>query len=102
MGNGDPDNITLRAINAVKDSQIIFCNPGIRANFPVLLQNKDIYDPGFGIFAVYGKKPEDLKNNKRFNYDEKMKQFEKINGIIRDAVKQGKTVAVLDSGDPTI
>lgn len=102
MGNGDPDNITLRAINAVKDSQIIFCSKRIREKFPLLLQNKEIYDPGFGIFAVYGKKSEDLKNNKRFNYDEKMKQFEKINGIVRNAVKQGKTVSVLDSGDPTI
>jgi len=31
-----------------------------------------------------------------------LKEFNEINGIIRQAVKEGKTVSVLDSGDPTI
>jgi len=101
-GNGDPANITLKAVNTIKDSDIVFCRKRTRDKFPILLQGKEIHDPGFGIFAVYGKTREAVKNNKRFDYDEKMAQFEKISGIIRDAVKQGKTVSVLCSGDPTI
>ncbi len=101
-GNGDPGNITLKAVNTIKDSDIVFCRKRTRDKFPILLQGKEIHDPGFGIFAVYGKTREQFKNNKRFDYDEKMVQFEKISGIIRDAVKQGKTVSVLCSGDPTI
>ncbi len=102
VGNGDPDNITLRAINTIKDSDIIFCHKRMRDKFPVLLQGKEIHDPGFGMFAIYGKKPEEAKKNKRFNYEEKIKQLNEITTIIRDAVKEGKVVSVLDSGDPTI
>jgi precorrin-4/cobalt-precorrin-4 C11-methyltransferase len=102
VGNGDPDNITLRAINTIKDSDIIFCHKRIRDKFPILLQDKEIHDPGFGIFAIYGKKPEEAKKNKRFNYEEKIKQLNEITTIIRNAVKKGKVVSVLDSGDPTI
>ncbi len=102
VGNGDPDNITLRAINTIKGSDIIFCNKRIQDKFPILLQDKEIRDPGFGLFAIYGKTPEQAKKNKRFNYEEKIKQLNEITKIIRTAVAQGKVVAVLDSGDPTI
>jgi len=102
VGNGDPDNITLRAINVIEDADIVFCKEHIRNKFPILLMGKEIHDPGFGIFAVYGKKPEEARKNKRFDYDETVKQLNTITTIIRDAVARGKTVAVLDSGDPTI
>jgi precorrin-4 methylase/uncharacterized GH25 family protein len=102
VGNGDPDNITLRAVTTIKASDIVFCHERIQKKFPELLKGKEIHDPGFGIFRVYGKTRAQLKGNKRFNYDEKMKQFREISAIIRNAVKAGKTVSVLDSGDPTI
>jgi precorrin-4/cobalt-precorrin-4 C11-methyltransferase len=102
VGSGDTDNITLRAVNVIKDSDIIFCNKEMRDKFAILLQGKEIHDPGFGIFGIYGKIPEEAKKNKRFNYEEKTKEFDEINSIIRTAVKEGKTVSVLDSGDPTI
>ncbi len=102
MGNGDTDNITLRAINIIKDSDIIFCSKRTRDKFPILLQGKEVHDPGFGLFAIYGKKPEDAKKNKRFKYEEKIKQLHEITTIIRSAVKKGKVVSVLCSGDPTI
>ena len=102
VGNGDPDNITLRAVNTIKESEIVFCDKRMVAKFPVLLSGKEIHDPGFGIFAVLGKTPEEFKGNKRFNYNEKMEQYHKISAIIREGVKNGKTVSVLCSGDPSI
>jgi precorrin-4/cobalt-precorrin-4 C11-methyltransferase len=102
IGSGDPDNITLRAVNTIKDSDIVFCRKKTRDQLPILLQGKEIHDPGFGIFGIYGKKPEEAKKNKRFNYEEKIKQLNEITGIIRNAVKEGKVVSVLCSGDPTI
>lgn len=102
VGNGDPDNITLRAVNTIKEADIVFCADRTRDKFPILLEGKEIHDPGFGIFGVYGKTPEEGRKNKRFNYDEKMGQFAEISKIIRAGIKSGKTVAVLDSGDPTI
>ncbi|MBE9529924.1 MAG: hypothetical protein IMF00_01515, partial [Proteobacteria bacterium] len=86
MGNGDTDNITLRAINIIKDSDVIFCSKRTRDKFPILLHGKEIHDPGFGLFAIYGKKPEQAKKNKRFNYEEKIKQLHEITTIIRSAV----------------
>ena len=102
VGNGDPDNITLRAMNTIKASDIVFCDKRMVNKFPVLLHDKEIHDPGFGIFAVLGKTPEEFKGNKRFNYDEKMEQYRQISKIIREGVKNGKTVSVLCSGDPSI
>lgn len=102
VGNGDPDNITLRAINTIKDSDIVFCSKRLRDKFPILLQGKEIHDPGFGLFAIYGKKPEEAKKNKRFKYEEKLKQLHEITETIHSSIKEGKIVSVLDSGDPTI
>ena len=102
VGSGDPDNITLRAMNTIKASDIVFCDRRMVEKFPVLLHDKEIHDPGFGIFAVYGKKREEFKSGKRFNYDEKMAEYEKISGIVRKAVADGKTVSILCSGDPSI
>jgi precorrin-4 methylase len=102
MGSGDTDNLTLRAVDTIRGSDIVFCRDKMCDQFPDLLQGKEIHDPGFGIFAIYGKTPEEAKKNKRFNYEEKMKEFDEITGIIRNAVKEGKVVSVLCSGDPTI
>ncbi len=101
-GNGDPDNITLKAVDVISRSDIIFCHERTRAKFPELLAGKAIYDPGFGIFAIHGKTPEEGRKSTRFDYDEKMAQLKEISNIIRGAVAEGKTVSVLCSGDPTI
>lgn len=101
-GNGDPENITLKAVDTIKASEVIFCRDKTVDKFPDLLEGKEIHDPGFGIFAVYGKSKDEFGMHKRFDYDEKMAEFEKINTIVRNAVKAGKTVSVLCSGDPTI
>jgi precorrin-4 methylase len=102
VGIGDPDNITLRAVNVIKESDIVFCDKRIRDKFPVLLHDKEIHDPCFGIFGIYGKPAEEAKKNKRFNYEEKMKELKEVSAIIRKAVSDGKTVSILESGDPTI
>ncbi len=101
-GNGDPENITIRALNVIKDSDIVFCNKRKQKKFPLLLQGKEIHDPGFGIFAVYGKSKKEFKLSDRFDYDKKMRQMKNISRIVRHGVKEGQTVSVLCSGDPTI
>ena len=103
MGNGDPDNITLRAVNTVKASDIIFCGKRMVEKFPVLLHGKEIHDSGFGIAAALGKDREDYKNcHRKPNYERSMEQLHRISKIIRDGVKEGKTISVLTSGDPSI
>lgn len=101
-GNGDPDNITIKAYNTIKKSDIIFANEWVIENFPELLKKKEVHDAGFGIFSIYGKTPEEGRNSKRFDYDEKKAQLDNINRIIREAYKKGRIVSVLCNGDPTI
>ena len=103
MGNGDPDNITLRAVNTVKASDIIFCGKRMVEKFPVLLHGKEIHESGFGIAAALGKDREDYKNcHRKPNYERAMEQLHQISKIIRDGVKNGRTISVLTSGDPSI
>lgn len=102
VGVGDPDNITLRAVNVIRDADIVFCDKRMRDRFPVLLHDKEIHDIGFGIFGIYGKPAAEARKNRRFNYEEKLKELKEIDAVIRAAVRNGKKVAVLDSGDPTI
>ena len=73
MGNGDPDNITLRAVNTVNASDIIFCGKRMVEKFPVLLHGKEIHESGFGIAAALGKDREDYKNcDRKPNYERAM------------------------------
>ena len=103
MGNGDPDNITLRAVNTVKASDIIFCGKRMVEKFPILLHGKEIHDSGFGIAAALGKDREDYKNcHRKPDHGRAMEQLHRISKIVRDGVKAGKTISVLTSGDPSI
>lgn len=97
VGVGDPDNITLKAYKIIKEADVIFCSKWTCERVKELINGKEIHDAGFGVGWAYYK-----VKDERFNLEEKQKEFEKINKIIRNAVKEGKTVAILDDGDPTI
>lgn len=94
VGNGDPDNITLRAINTIKKAQVIFCSNDIRKTYAAYLQGKEFHDTAIKVHQVFIRKQGDFEGAR--------KDAQRIEGIIRKAVTNGKTVAVLDSGDPTI
>jgi precorrin-4 methylase len=94
VGNGDPDNITLRALNVIRRSAVIFCSDDIREKFADLLHEKEIHKTGLRVHRTYMRKAGDRQSA--------IKEVGRIDGIIRTAVREGKTVSVLDSGDPTI
>ena len=103
VGNGDPDNITLRAINTIKASDMIFCGKRMQDKFPDLLKGKEIRDPGFGVAATLGKEREDYKTfSRQPDHKKGMETYHRIVKTVRDTVKQGKTISVLTSGDPSI
>lgn len=107
-GVGDVDNLTLRAYEVIKKADIIFCSKWTCERMKDLIKGKEIYDAGFGIFHLFYKKDSEEKfrdtNIKihQFDVEEKKKELKKITKVIREAVKQGKTVVVLEDGDPTI
>lgn len=107
-GVGDPDNLTLRAYEVIKKADIIFCSKWTCERVKDLIKEKEVHDAGFGIFQLFYKKDKTETTSEfkikphEFNIEEKKKELERITKIIRDAIKQGKTVAVLEDGDPTI
>lgn len=94
-GVGDPDNMTVRAQKIISRAAIIFARQGASERMPELLKGKEIYDAGHGMFWNNGNKGNKLKT-------EIVAQEEATRRIIRNGIAAGKTVAILDNGDPTI
>ncbi|MFW5908879.1 MAG: SAM-dependent methyltransferase [Desulfosalsimonas sp.] len=94
-GNGDPDNITLRALNIIKHADIVFCRKDAVKDFPKLLKGKQIEETSVNVHRTF------MTENKA-GYPEALREVQRVSGIVRSAVAEGKTVVVLDSGDPTI
>lgn len=89
-GIGDVDNITIRAHKILENADIVFAMPFIQRIYSSLLQGKEVYDAGHAFFT-------DSNVNSAKDNDE-----DKVRKIIRDAYSQGKCIAILDFGDPTL
>lgn len=108
LGCGDADNITLKAIKVIKASDIVFGDTDVKAVYPELLAGKTIYPrPSLKIHKYL----QSLKGASAQGCPIKEKDIskeaiqEEMNSFVRtvkDAVKAGKTVALLDYGDPCI
>ncbi len=94
VGTGDADNITVKAMNIIKNSAVIICGEGMKKTFPDLLEGKEIHGMGIGVHQTF--------MGKRGSPEKATKEVERISGIIRKAVREGKTVSILEHGDPTI
>ena len=94
VGTGDADNITVKAMNIIKNSAVILCGEGMKKTFPDLLEGKEIHGMGIGVHQTF--------MGKRGSPEKATKEVERISGIIRKAVREGKTVSILEHGDPTI
>lgn len=94
LGTGDPDNITLRALNTIKKSSVIFCMDRVEGQFPGMLDGKDVHKTSVSVHRAFMREGA--------NRDEALREVNRISGIVRKAVAEGKTVSVLDYGDPTI
>jgi precorrin-4 methylase len=89
-GIGDTDNITIRAHKIIQQADIVFAMPFIQKAFSTLLEGKKVFDAGHAFFT-------DTPFNSAKEHDE-----ENVRQMIRHALTEGQSVAVLDFGDPTV
>ena len=94
-GSGDLENLTLRAHRILTEANIYFSirPESARKTLGALIGDKPVYNAGHGLFTQH------LKRGPKKETRALEKQ---VRNVIRKAVSQGKTVAVLCSGDPTI
>jgi len=102
VGPGDPDLITLRAIETIKKADLIFCSPRIDEKLSRYLEGKELVHGYWRLFPYYGQDPTELEGEERRRCEEIAGKRNEFIGMVRRAIDQGKTVAIVDSGDPLI
>ncbi|MCI5193539.1 MAG: tetrapyrrole methylase [Candidatus Electrothrix sp. AU1_5] len=107
MGPGDPDLATVRAMQAIEKADLIFSGERLRRKFAKELEGKPVITGYHRLFPFYGKecsevKKEGTSRRERMSCEEYHQKQEDFAAKVREAVAQGKTVAMLDSGDPLV
>ena len=106
-GPAGPELATVRALEVIQAADFIVCDKDMQKRFPEQLRGKPILaDPWKGMFDYKGKSWDKLpklspKEKKAFQ-TERIKIREDLVRRIKEKLAQGKTVALLDSGDPCL
>ena len=104
MGPGDPDLATIRAMKIVEEADLIICQFKniVNERFSQVLKGKEVWGPPKHVWTWhgYGKKASDFQGKELEKFQACEKARREIIAKIRQAIKDGKTVAILEHGDP--
>jgi precorrin-4 methylase len=104
MGPAGPDLTSPRALAIIEKADVLLCSPRIPARFEMFGNKIDpqkvAFDPWEGLF---GEKMSELKKT---NYQEWLattgQHIKKVQNFVMQKIGEGKTVAMIDGGDPCI
>ena len=86
----------------MKKADLLFCSDRVKEKFPAELEGKEIIGGYWRLFPYYGQDPAKLQGEERREAEELAVKRNEFIAKVREAVSQGKTVAIVDSGDPLI
>lgn len=104
MGPAGPDLTAPRALSIIEKADVLLCSPRIPSRFEMFGNKIDpkkvAFDPWEDLFG------EKLSELKKTNYQEWLSTTEqhikKVQNFIMQKIGEGKTVAMIDGGDPCI
>ena len=108
IGPGDADLLTVRAVEAIRRADLIFCNPKTREKLASVIDftGKQVED-GYGVlFRFYGRDCRQVPEAERTWHGRTCEEFHRKQAefivMVQAAVQSGRHVVLLSSGDPTI
>ena len=104
-GPAGPEHATVKAIECIRKSDVIFCSEDVRERFAKHLEGKTILgNPWRGNFQHKDSQKLEAAGPeaKQAYREERFRFWDETAARIRQEVAQGKTVAILDSGDPCV
>lgn len=103
-GPAGPEHATGKAIQCMKEADVIFCSDDVRERFSTYVEGKTFLgNPWRGSFKCNWQDQEKLgPEERKACLEERIRFWDETAARIRQEVAQGKTVAILDSGDPCV
>ncbi len=102
LGPGDPDLMTLRAVKTIEKADVIFCSKSWAEKLADYLDGKKLHHGYWRLFPYYGHDPSEFEGDERRNCEEYARKRGEFVALVRAAIAEGKTVAMLDGGDPLV
>jgi precorrin-4/cobalt-precorrin-4 C11-methyltransferase len=94
--------LTLRAVKVIDEADVIFCSKGWAEKLAGHLDGKTVYHDYWRLFPFYGHEPSEYEGAERRQCEEYNQKRKELATLVRQAVAGGKTVAMLDGGDPMV
>lgn len=103
MGSGPADLVTVRAINFLKKSDIVICSKEAAARYKMYLEGMDLLHlPAFPYYEALQKQCSDPSQADKQRCEELINMRKDRASCIRKLKAEGKTIAMLEGGDPCI